>query len=53
VDSTVFLASALKPFVLLFYFFGVWCLVEGIRRFLPDCTMKRLLLFKVWDDLPK
>lgn len=47
---TIFLSALLKPFVLLAWMVFCWVIVEGIRRLMPDCWLKRLLLLKVWDD---
>lgn len=46
---TVFLSALAKPFILFLWLAFCLLLVEGIRRFFPDCKLKRLLLFKLWD----
>ena len=46
---TLFLSIALKPFVLLVWLCGLATVVIAMRRWFPDCRIKRALLFKVWD----
>lgn len=41
---TVFLAAAIKPFLLLAVLLFFWAVRTGIQRFMPDCKFKRLLL---------
>lgn len=46
---SLFLSQALKPFVLVAYLCAVYCLVYALRRWMPECRLKRLLLYKLWD----
>lgn len=44
---TVFLSAALKPFLLLAVLLFFWAVRTGIERYMPDCKLKRLLLWRV------
>ena len=48
-EGRIFLAAALKPFVLLVGLCALAAVVISIQRWFPEGRIKRALLFKVWD----